>query len=1129
MLSRNTSSSPDVLGPAGDAQYLISSPVPDFTGRQSWVAPYSFQTPRRKQREPSHSPNKSSHTIRFDDILLPSSPPMRLGNRQRSLSPTKIQSESNVSPWRIRVTVEAEHEDDDNLQSSPRKRIKPAIATTTTKVPLKDERDPSQASAKKRRGRPRKSDMLEQNSTPNKGSPGRTPKPKTSSATKRPRGRPRKSLPDESIAESIETDDLGTSAETNNQDGSVFDGPFDGDVRHITNGFSVQDSFDTFPNTHPLNTTNLGLSSSGSPQREPVRLEPSPRRVARIIEGASELTPIKTLSAVRRHRVVSPENTLHAGHTPRPQRIYPTPTSSSLLDGENAGETSQHVEQNHQQGEEVNPLADPTDEHREFDSIMESEGFSMVSLDSLPSARQQGLSSILNSAKGALKPFFGRQTAGPSDSTKSRTSDSNSEITHESPTAFSLRGQSASEIPNESSSPLKKTESPHNNTALQPEQTPAFDIVSPTVPPAPAQPSQITVKKRRTFPSLVRVVRAGIALQGVLRRQRRGSRLQSPFSSPTRPGTRESSEDLDGRRRRLENLFSGFGVETQRELLAGLRFGEQLARRQMETERIRRQNERAMPTTTRISPVKQARSAPQESPTPHSPGDYSDGTDTRPLSQAEQLEAEWQREREAVSHQIRMADSSQVIVIESDAEGSQNLDTDGLVSGPDEPLSEEEDDFGDIWQQEAMNHESSLDRHPDDVFQTEERDETHFAHNETGSPEKNDQDSDTSDGGDNLFPYSWSTQRGEIPSLGRSRLAQLKQQEVDLSVLLKPHDTPNTRRYYANSSPQTVASQYLQSPETKIRSERGQNSDQNGHYHDHSSVRGADYSSPQRDTQPADNQEQHSDFSVFESMSQEGDHLSESYEMVSEGADIKVDDTLHSKKEVTPEKSSSQQQTVVTPESASVVEPELSASKPSWLRRLTNNFTPGWWAKAEGKQMEKSEAQDDESSEGDVGEVLEESTPVGNRRKPAKRSRDSESAGLPVETEPEPKKLRQRKVLATSGYFTNDHYVALRRLYSLAKQSPELFPYYPTPRRDDMIGDWLWTSDGIHGVPVTEIQFGIVDQFMRELSEADRRNGGTGEIGWSEDDLHKRLFSIIVGEQIRRERKTQAKEQPLQR
>ena len=184
----SSASSPDALGPEGDALYLISSPAPDFSGRQSWVPPYTIQTPRRQERVPRQTPRQqSSQTMRFNDILLPTSPHMR----QRSMSPTKMQSEGNLSPWRIRVTVEAEHEDDENNQDGPRKKLKPS--TITTKVPLKDE-ESNPPSAKKRRGRPRKSETRENSLSPVKGSPGRTPKQQPPDSVKRPRGRPRKSI-----------------------------------------------------------------------------------------------------------------------------------------------------------------------------------------------------------------------------------------------------------------------------------------------------------------------------------------------------------------------------------------------------------------------------------------------------------------------------------------------------------------------------------------------------------------------------------------------------------------------------------------------------------------------------------------------------------------------------------------------------------------------------------------------------------------------------------------------------------------------------------------------------------------------------------------------------------------------
>jgi hypothetical protein len=109
--------------------------------------------------------------------------------------------------------------------------------------------------------------------------------------------------------------------------------------------------------------------------------------------------------------------------------------------------------------------------------------------------------------------------------------------------------------------------------------------------------------------------------------------------------------------------------------------------------------------------------------------------------------------------------------------------------------------------------------------------------------------------------------------------------------------------------------------------------------------------------------------------------------------------------------------------------------------------------------------------------------------------------------------------LAVFGYFSDDHYKALRRVYRMAKRDPERFAYYDAPGRAQIIGDWIWTSDGRHGVPITEVQFAIIDRFVHDLSRADVHYGGSGQVEWTEADLHRRLISIIIGEQIREERK----------
>jgi hypothetical protein len=265
-------------------------------------------------------------------------------------------------------------------------------------------------------------------------------------------------------------------------------------------------------------------------------------------------------------------------------------------------------------------------------------------------------------------------------------------------------------------------------------------------------------------------------------------------------------------------------------------------------------------------------------------------------------------------------------------------------------------------------------------------------------------------------------------------------------------------------------------------------------------------------TEPADSQEPEEK----EEEEEEEDEGSEE-----EQGEEEPDDEVHavqiSDQRATPEHDSDVQNSIATPD------PGLSVSKPSWFRRLTNNVTPGWWAKPQKEQFIEAERPLDESlSPPFNGNIDEFYSPVMESTPNLKRAREPEPEHLSsVDLRHQPHKKARSAVLTTSGYFTDAHYVALRRLYSTAKRFPERFPYHPNPYRDEMIGDSLWTSDGEHGLPIAEIQFGILDRFVSDLSEADLQNGGSGEIGWTEDDLHKRIFSIIVGEQIRREEKEQ--------
>ncbi|KAL8759976.1 MAG: hypothetical protein Q9184_003459 [Pyrenodesmia sp. 2 TL-2023] len=335
--------------------------------------------------------------------------------------------------------------------------------------------------------------------------------------------------------------------------------------------------------------------------------------------------------------------------------------------------------------------AEPLNDYCELDSVMESEGFSMVSVSSLPSAQS-------HSNKSACTEGMGRN-ASPSTSRRQVT-----------PTRF------------------------HDSPAQPPSPKPAI----------PMQQAREIDKPTSGTPKLARVVHAGIALQGVLSpiKQRSGSRLSSSQLNSSSHLSSAASP-----RERLDDLFSGFGPGTRRELRAGLRLGEELAKRQSLEGRSGTNEEQTtgdifdsaphihypeLPDTSVAQgyslkiPAVARRASPSFSNTqlPSPARSEVDADDDRmswkydaipqrlasvpsvqggvtdpnvpnrtPHTVDETMlerEAEWQRERDAVSKRIQEANSSQVIVIASDDEDDGSPET-GL-----------EDDC-DIWLEEAQN------------------------------------------------------------------------------------------------------------------------------------------------------------------------------------------------------------------------------------------------------------------------------------------------------------------------------------------------------------------------------------------------------------------------------------------
>lgn len=784
-------SSPDPLGMSQDSPLTIS---PSKASRK-------ITTPRKVLSD-------ASGNVRLQDFYLTTPP----GTRYTSSSPNKstAQTENQLSPWRIRVTVEAEREDvEDGSPSkklSPRKRL--AERTTTTTVPLKGAGDSSPAPAKQGRGRPRKSldGPAKRNGTPKPKAAGRRKTmpvsaentAKGASAHSTPlqagRGRPRKSY--ETTVEQpeiqVEKDDADertpTRPRSKGRRKAMTPVRFEGD----------SDITSLDGNSIGLNQGTAGsakgfsedLESSLSKGRDP---KCKSSETTRLSEAYSELT----------EDVSSDQNEDSGSMTDEPVELENSKYEGASLDQSLAdqddedmwrlmirqdsvspgrGKSGSYSHDDEIQSENISEeaVSDPTDEHEEFDSILESEGFSMVSVSSLPSAKQDSSSpAVSEEEEEEEEEEQNHVPAVPASRASVRSRSSNIEP---DPCSWETTRLSAQRAPVEdvdlsvshmpSSPPLMPTIVQARLPVQR--QTPSIAAPSPALPPplVSAQPrlSPRTLDRPTAgTPKLVRVVRAGIALQGVLSPK---NSIAKPSSEtvPTHVAQASSSASFArSPKERLDDLFSGFGPGTRRELRAGLRFGEELAKRQQavaqkklseptpEDDVFFREADSTYPVLPSSSVTKgyslklpgpgrtieypvlsndqlpsPARSEPDDDAdrmswkadtpgrlkVPSSPeaqidlpvAQPSNGNSAIDETMIERL-AEWQREREAVSRQIEMTSASQVIVIDSDDEEDEQQEE-----------AEDEDEGEDIWQTEA--HSSDLVQAPsperlEDLFPNE--------------------------------------------------------------------------------------------------------------------------------------------------------------------------------------------------------------------------------------------------------------------------------------------------------------------------------------------------------------------------------------------------------------------------
>ncbi|KAF2036634.1 hypothetical protein EK21DRAFT_95874 [Setomelanomma holmii] len=489
----------------------------------------------------------------------------------------------SASPWRIKVTVQAEPGSDEENDGSP--SVKRVTRTQTTTVPLKDPDAPS-SPVKRGRGRPRKSDI------------GAASKPK--------RSRDRSMGPAESSAADVDTD-----APPKRKRGQL-------DTKMVED---QQIESRPFMEVTPEPAAKSDPSTSqksirfASPQASVPAIETTdatPQAPASmLLEDKKQNGTRLMLPADRRRRKLMAEYELPVLDTPprtdlgdRLRARKGTPHSkkaiSVLISSDEGSDQDSDVLTPTSGEDDVEPGADDPDQPNTqpedaetsdrplsyslkevpivqvsdvddeeemqdatnfmFDegttrmpddtTVIDSENFSMISVDSLPSSG------------GLTSPAQPQELSIPAPPR------SGSKLRHEylvpavPPTSTSSSHTEAKTSPDitQNSSSLNPAEEP-SRPALRRYITPIINTAVPTAPPV-IEPTQAAPPRTET-PRLGRVVTAGVALQGVL--------------DPTRLTPEPSQKMLDEKRDRLDDLFRGFSDGTRRELQAGLRLGEQLA------------------------------------------------------------------------------------------------------------------------------------------------------------------------------------------------------------------------------------------------------------------------------------------------------------------------------------------------------------------------------------------------------------------------------------------------------------------------------------------------------------------------------------------------------------------------
>ena len=1108
-----------------DEESLLSSPDPiaiSGSGR--------LNTTIRPMRAHSVTPKTplrtSNDKIRLQDFYLTTPPADVL----RSSSPIKsiAQTENLISPWRIRVTVEAEKDERQGTQTpskSPGKRLTEKNITTT--VPLKGTNNSSSTPAKRGRGRPRKSVVtpIKKISTPGpKKSVGRRSGPvivntnaesalENATQPKKPRGRPRKSVGLENGAQNIMNgaergvqSDHGTTLAGQPRTPSVSIKQKKG-LRESRDRYKEGHHFDRTVHFEALHEMEQKSVLTDKPEADtPLQPISSPQQLKWSDERSTrpQTKSDSKLISIAPETMNGDATELTHGSDAIRQHLIRGLEDSTRLPGSHTGKNGD------------NSLQDPTELHHEFDSILESEGFSMVSVSTLPSA-QLHLSSVpeVQEQGTAAQPNHGSTQTQKLDIPDTKIVEEVKEY---------ITTQSRSVLPNSmfeetiNTSLLDFTPSPpsasHGSSQLHQivqQRTPSQMFSSPSLPP-PLQPAATSQLSRildtpgvGTSKTSRAPVRAGKALQGILGPVRSGATEPSTRSiiSMTKSKTRSIKSGQD-------DIFSGFGAGTKRELRAGLRLGEELARRRhiaaeaaaaasktgddvfqehSAYNRLKSSSPKRKQYALNIHCVERAVEYPtlpnRQLPTPEisdpdeeddrmswkadTPANrrFEDGTVLKAWTSQDGIErgpdrsrlareAEWQLEREAVSRQIQQANKSQVIVIDSSIMESSEDGTED-EGRREKAAAEEQEDDEDLKEEMA----GADDGETVDIWQSEAQQSSRL------------EQSASCEAPEVLFPDEVvKPRRSKLPSPWRrnSKLVYSDETEPvseavvrlpDLKHAVTPQESQRRKRSRLDVPNFSILSEAAVEPDDESTMLLGNGTFSSKTVEEETPVKGAKVYQRLSHAEYYAKMEEEIDDTWTLSATNVGEEDSPSSDLGPATAAMKAEPW----------------------ENVSISQ-EPARTATSWLSRVTS-YVPLWPFVAPKAQAELS-----------LSTVNSNSPAYSPRSPPAS---DVLSIYLP---------------------WTNMHYGSLRRFYLVAKRDKSLYKFNPQSSSSHLDGQEMCSMGWRK--PVGKWELGVIDAFLDHLDTVGVDDDGFAEDGSErllidELEVARRLFSLWVGEVQRQE------------